>query len=129
MSIQAKYKSVLALGQELGAVDGTVTEADGVLTVTGTVETEYDKNLLWDKIKSVGGATPSDIIADIRVATTDYYAKYTVASGDTLGKIAKKFYNAPKLYTAIFSANTDILEHPDKIEIGQILTIPFKPEA
>jgi nucleoid-associated protein YgaU len=128
MSIQAKYQSVLALGQELGAVNGSVTEENGVLTVTGTVETEYDKNQLWDQIKEVGGATPSDIIADIKVATTDYYAKYTVASGDTLGKIAKKFYDAPKLYTAIFEANTDILDHPDKIEVGQILTIPFKPE-
>jgi nucleoid-associated protein YgaU len=127
MSIQAKYQSVLALGQDLGAVNGSVTEANGVLTVTGTVETEYDKNQLWDQIKKVGGATPSDIIADIKVATTDYYAKYTVASGDTLGKIAKKFYDAPKLYTEIFKANTDILDHPDRIEVGQILTIPFKP--
>ena len=127
MSIQAKYQSVLALGQELGTINGSVTEANGVLTVTGTVETAYDKNQLWDQIKEVGGDTPTDIIADIQVATTDYYAKYTVASGDTLGKIAKKFYDAPKLYTAIYEANTDILDHPDKIEVGQILTIPFKP--
>jgi nucleoid-associated protein YgaU len=127
MSIQAKYQSVLALGEKLGAQDGAVTEANGVLTVVGTVETEYDKNLLWDQIKEVGGATPSDIIADIKVATTDYYAKYTVKSGDTLGKIAKHFYDAPLLYTEIFKANTDILAHPDQIEVGQILTIPFKP--
>jgi nucleoid-associated protein YgaU len=127
MSIQAKYQSVLDLGEKLGAQNGAVTEANGVLTVTGLVETEYDKNLLWDQIKEVGGATPSDIIADIRVSTTDYYAKYTVKSGDTLGKIAKHFYDAPLLYTEIFKANTDILDHPDRIEVGQILTIPFKP--
>lgn len=127
MSIQAKYQSVLDLGEKLGAQNGAVTEENGVLTVTGLVETAYDKNLLWDQIKEVGGATPTDIIADIQVSTTDYYAKYTVQSGDTLGKIAKHFYDAPKLYTAIFEANTDILDHPDKIEVGQILTIPFKP--
>ena len=126
MSIQAKNQSVLNLGQELGAQGGAVTEANGVLTITGTVETEYDKNLLWDQIKEVGGATPSDIIADIKVATTDYYAKYTVKSGDSLGKIAKHFYEDAKLYTEIFKANTDILDHPDRIEVGQILTIPFK---
>lgn len=126
MSIQAKYQSVLDLGEKLGAQGGAVSEANGVLTVTGTVETEYEKNLLWDQIKEVGGATPSDIVADIRVATTDYYAKYTVQSGDTLGKIAKHFYEDAKLYTDIFKANTDILEHPDRIEVGQILTIPFK---
>ncbi len=127
MSIQAKYQSALDLGQQLGTQNGTVSEANGVLTVTGTVGTEYEKNLIWDQIKEAGGATPSDIVADIRVATTDYYAKYTVKSGDTLGKIAKHFYEEAKLYTAIFEANTDVLDHPDKIEVGQILTIPFKP--
>jgi nucleoid-associated protein YgaU len=126
MSIQAKYQAVLNLGQELGATDGSVKEENGVLTVTGTVGTAYEKNLLWDKIKEIGGNNPSDIIADIHTATNDYYAKYTVVSGDTLGKIAKHFYGEPKKYTQIFEANTDILDHPDKIEIGQVLTIPFE---
>jgi nucleoid-associated protein YgaU len=126
MSIQAKYQSVLNLGEELGAKDGTVKEENGVLTITGTVHTEYDKNQLWDQIKEVGGATPSDLVADIRVETNDYYAIYTVKSGDTLGKIAKHFYEEPKKYNQIFAANTDVLEHPDKIEVGQVLKIPFE---
>ncbi len=126
MSIQAKYQSVLNLGEELGAKDGAVKEENGVLTVTGTVHSEYEKNQLWDKIKEIGGATPSDIVADIRVETTDYYAKYTVKSGDTLGKISKHFFGDPMKYTQIFKANTDILEHPDKIEVGQELVIPFE---
>ena len=74
----------------------------------------------------MGGATPSDIIADIQVATTDYYAKYTVQKGDTLGKIAKHFYGEPLKYTQIFKANLDVLDHPDKIEDGQELVIPFE---
>jgi nucleoid-associated protein YgaU len=126
MSIQAKYQSVLNLGEQLGAKDGGVTEANGVLTVTGTVHSEYEKNLLWDQIKQVGGATPSDIIADIKVEQTDYYAQYTVAGGDTLGSIAKRFYGEPKKYTQIFRANLDVLEHPDVIEVGQVLVIPFE---
>ena len=126
MSIQSKYQSVLNLGEELGSKDGTVKEENGVLTITGTVHTEYEKNQLWDQIKEVGGATPSDLVADIRVETNDYYAIYTVKSGDTLGKIAKHFYEEPKKYTQIFEANTDVLDHPDKIEVGQILKIPFE---
>jgi nucleoid-associated protein YgaU len=126
MSIQAKYQSVLNLGEELGAKDGGVSEANGVLTITGTVHSEYEKNLLWDQIKKVGGATPSDIVADIRVETMDYYAKYTVQKGDTLGKIAKHFFGDAMKYPQIFRANTDILDHPDKIEVGQELTIPFE---
>jgi nucleoid-associated protein YgaU len=126
MSIQAKYQSVLNLGQELGAKDGAVKEENGVLTVTGTVHTEYEKNLLWDQIKEVGGATPSDIIADIKVETTDYFAKYTVRDGDTLGKISKHFFGDPMKYTQIFKANLDVLDHPDKISVGQVLSIPFE---
>ncbi len=126
MSIQAKYQAVLNLGEDLGAKEGAVTEENGVLTVTGTVHSAYEKNLLWDKIKEIGGDAPADIIADIKVETNDYYAKYTVKSGDTLGKIAKHFYEEPKKYTQIFEANTDVLDHPDKIEVGQVLTIPFE---
>lgn len=126
MSIQAKYQAVLNLGEDLGAKEGAVTEENGVLTVTGTVHSAYEKNLLWDKIKEIGGDAPADIIADIKVETNDYYAKYTVKSGDTLGKIAKLFYEEPKKYTQIFEANTDVLDHPDKIEVGQVLTIPFE---
>lgn len=126
MSIQSKYQSVLNLGKELGSTDGTIKEENGVLTITGTVDSEYEKNQLWDKIKEIGGDTPSDIVADIRVATTDYYAKYTVKSGDTLGKISKHFYKDPMKYNQIFKANTNILEHPDKIDVGQELVIPFE---
>lgn len=126
MSIQAKYQAVLNLGEELGAKEGAVTEANGVLTITGTVANQYEKNLIWDKIKEIGGAEPSDIVADIRVENNDVYAKYVVQKGDTLGKIAKHFYGEPMKYTQIFKANTDILEHPDKIEVGQELVIPFE---
>ncbi len=126
MSLQAKYQSVLNLGEELGAQNGSVAEQDGKLIVTGTVHTEYEKNLLWDQIKAVGGGDPTDIIADIKVETNDYYAIYTVQDGDTLGKIAKHFYAEGKKYTQIFAANLDVLEHPDKIEVGQILKIPFE---
>jgi nucleoid-associated protein YgaU len=126
MSLQAKYQAVLNMGEAMGAQDGAVSEANGVLTMSGTVETQYEKNLLWDKIKEIGGGSPADIVADIRVANNDFYAKYTVQKGDTLGKIAKHFYEDPMKYTQIFKANTDILDHPDRIEVGQILTIPFE---
>lgn len=126
MSLQAKYQNVLALGQQLGAKDGAVSEANGVLTISGTVSTPYEKNLLWDSIKAVGGSNPTDIVADIRVENDAYYAKYTVVKGDTLGKIAKHFYGEPAKYKQIFEANRGILSDPDEIEIGQELVIPHE---
>jgi len=49
---------------------------------------------------------------------------HTVVSGDTLGKIAKKYYGNAMKYPVIFEANKPMLAHPDKIYPGQVLRIP-----
>jgi len=49
---------------------------------------------------------------------------HTVVSGDTLSKIAKKYYGNANLYPKIFEANQPMLKHPDKIYPGQVLRIP-----
>jgi uncharacterized protein YidB (DUF937 family) len=49
---------------------------------------------------------------------------YTVASGDTLSKISKQFYNDANQWQRIFDANRDILSNPDHILPGQHLRIP-----
>ncbi len=49
---------------------------------------------------------------------------YTVASGDTLSKISKQFYNDANQWQRIFDANRDILSNPDRIQPGQHLRIP-----
>ena len=48
---------------------------------------------------------------------------YTVASGDTLSHIAKRFYGKPN-WQPIFDANRDQLADPDRIRPGQVLKIP-----
>lgn len=49
---------------------------------------------------------------------------YTVAKGDNLSKIAKKFYGNANQWRVIFDANTDQLDNPDLIKPGQVLKIP-----
>ena len=49
---------------------------------------------------------------------------HTVISGDTLGKIAKKYYGNPMKNPIIFEANQPMLTDPDKIYPGQVLRIP-----
>jgi nucleoid-associated protein YgaU len=49
---------------------------------------------------------------------------HDVVSGDTLWKIAKKYYGDGSLYMEIFKANQDVLTDPDKIKVGQKLRIP-----
>jgi LysM repeat protein len=122
--MKAKYQSVLDLGQELNIQNGDVKEENGKLVVKGTANTQYEKNLIWDKIKEIGGDNPTDIIADIKVADTTIFANHTVKSGETLGKIAKQYYGSAGKYTVIFKANTNILKNPDVIHPGQELVIP-----
>jgi nucleoid-associated protein YgaU len=124
MSLQDKYRSVLDLGQQIGISDGYVEEADGVLKVGGVAKNQYEKDQIWDAIKAVAGENPQDIEADIKVTNTDYYGEYTVASGDTLGKIAKMFLGSPGRYMEVFNLNTDQLTNPDLIKVGQVLKIP-----
>ncbi|MBP0902288.1 LysM peptidoglycan-binding domain-containing protein [Mariniflexile gromovii] len=124
MAVKAKYQAVLDLGEKLNIQNGDVTEENGVLKVKGAANTPYEKNLLWDKIKEIGGENPSDIKANINVADESVYARHTVKSGETLGKIAKQYYDNASKYNAIFQANTNILKNPDLIHPGQELVIP-----
>lgn len=47
---------------------------------------------------------------------------YTVQRGDTLGRIAKRFYGDPSRFTLIASANA--IANPDRLKVGQRLEIP-----
>ena len=49
---------------------------------------------------------------------------YTVQKGDTLSHIAKAHYGRASKWKAIFDANRDQLDDPDRIQPGQVLQIP-----
>ena len=49
---------------------------------------------------------------------------YTVVSGDTLSKIAKRFYGDANQWNRIFEANRDQIDDPDRIFPDQALHIP-----
>ncbi|GAA4946602.1 hypothetical protein GCM10023314_19900 [Algibacter agarivorans] len=122
--IKAKYQDVLNLGEALNIQNGDVKEENGVLKIKGTANTPYEKDILWDKIKEVGGENPSDIMADIKVADDSVYHRHVVKSGETLGKIAIQYYGKASKYQDIFKANSDILKNPDLIHPDQELIIP-----
>lgn len=128
MSLQDKYRSVLTLGEKFNTQDGYVEEADGRLRVGGRVEYQHQKDQMWDEIKRVGGENPFDIEADIKVSNTAIYARHTVEKGQSLSLIAKDYLGDVMAYKAIFAANSDTLEDPNKIFPGQELVIPF-PEG
>ncbi|MEH6681547.1 MAG: LysM peptidoglycan-binding domain-containing protein [Sediminicola sp.] len=124
MSVKAKYQGVLTLGEQLGIKNGDVSEEGGTLKIKGQAATPYEKDLLWDRIKEIGGEKPTDIKADITVADSSVYHRHTVKSGESLSKIAKHYYDDAMKYKKIFEANTDQLSNPDLIKPNQVLIIP-----
>ena len=50
--------------------------------------------------------------------------KHTVAKGDTLGAIARKYLGSSARADEIYKANTDVLKTRDDLSVGQVLRIP-----
>jgi nucleoid-associated protein YgaU len=119
-ALKSKYASVLKKGEQVGLRLENLHIQDEKLFMRGGVPSEFAKNQIWDEIKRVN-ASLSDITADINVKSG---GTYTVQSGDSLSKIAKRFYGDANLYPKIFEANRDQLSDPDKIRVGQSLKLP-----
>lgn len=124
MSLQEKYQTLL----ELANTNGTsyeLAEGDGVLHVTGTAPSDEAKAALWAEYERIDPEFRSgDLILNITSAGAAAGGggnTYTVESGDSLSKIGSKYGVAWK---AIYDANRDILNDPDKIYPGQELRIP-----
>ena len=133
MGLRDKYNSAVQTAKEL-RMDGSAEERDGKLHFNGTVNSEDEKNQIWNALKKVPD-WQKDVVADIKVRPGAAHQQatsapggaantYTVMAGDTLSGIAKKFYGDANDYMEIFNANKDQLSDPDKIKPGQVLKIP-----
>jgi nucleoid-associated protein YgaU len=49
---------------------------------------------------------------------------YTVVKGDSLSKIAKREYGDANKWRTIYEANPDLINDPDVIHPGQLLSLP-----
>jgi nucleoid-associated protein YgaU len=116
--LKAKYNAVLDKGHEVGLTVQNLNLEGEQLLIRGVVPSDYAKNELWDAIKSVD-ASASDLIADFSVQSD---LTYTVKSGDSLSKIAKRFYGDMNHYKAIASHNG--IANPDRIDVGQEIKLP-----
>jgi nucleoid-associated protein YgaU len=110
-------------------VDGLKVIFDGAsstATVEGTVPDQATKEKVLLCCGNVAGVGQ---VNDMLVVNNPEPESqwHTVVSGDTLSKIAKKFYGDANKYQGIFEANKPMLKHPDKIYPGQMLRIP--PQA
>jgi nucleoid-associated protein YgaU len=96
---------------------------DDKATVTGMA---YDQATKEKVVLVVGNSEGIAMVDDqMTVEHVEPEAQFhTVVSGDTLGKIAKKYYGNAMKYPVIFEANKPMLKNPDLIYPGQVLRIP-----
>ncbi len=72
-------------------------------------------------------ASPAVVAATATATAEAGSESYEVQSGDTLGTIAQQFYGDPTQWRRIYDANKDAIgADPDKLKLGQKLTIPPK---
>jgi nucleoid-associated protein YgaU len=134
-ALKQRYQSVLNFIKQSGARLENVHIDNGKLLIRAEAPSEQVKNQIWDQVKLANPGWSSEVVADIKVApgqggpqggTTPPTStrSYTVKSGDTLSKISKLHYGDANQYMKIFEANRKLLQDPDKIQPGQVLTIP-----
>jgi nucleoid-associated protein YgaU len=99
-SIDAAQKAVLMAGNVKG-----VEEVIVKIAVTDTESEEI-----------------TDIEAALEAENVEYYI---IQSGDSLSKIAKKYYQNAMEYPRIFEANKEVIKDPDLIYPGQKIRIPL----
>ena len=132
--LKAKYQSLLKVTDQQQIQLQNLHVQDNKLFIRGIAPSDDAKNRFWDELKRVNPSI-DDITADItvdhsRAASAPASAgggagrTYTVKAGDTLSKISKQIYGDANEYMTIFNANKNILKDPDKIQPGQVLTIP-----
>jgi LysM repeat protein len=129
--LKLKYQSVLNLMNTLGVQLKNLHVQNNKLVIRGVAKTKDDSNKAWNQIKLVDKNFAQDLMAEITFLTDAPAAPaapakkiHKVVAGDTLSKIAKKYYGKPNEYMKIFEANKDKLKDPDKIFPGQELIIP-----
>jgi NitT/TauT family transport system substrate-binding protein len=87
-----------------------------------------------EKAKPVAKQIPASTEKAVTVPVTAKATKpgaqeYSVKLGDTLSKLAERFYNSPYKWEKIYEANKDILKNPHYIYVGQKLMIPADDQS
>ena len=105
-------------------VEGLKIDVTGdTATVHGQVDDQAEREKVILALGNVAGIARVDDRLETKKKAPESQM-HTVVSGDSLSKIAKKYYGDAGKYPVIFEANKPMLKDPDKIYPGQVLRIP-----
>ncbi len=120
-----RSKALSNLVAQLGLqVEGLRIELVGsTATIFGMVDDQAEREKVILAVGNVIGIARVDDRLEAKKKAPEAQM-HTVVAGDTLSKIAKKYYGDANKYPKIFEANKPMLKDPDKIYPGQVLRIP-----
>lgn len=118
---QHLHTTIQNLGFEVEGLN--ISIHDDTATVSGKAVNQETKEKVVLVVGNSNGIAAVDDNMEVEIEEPAA-TFHTVVSGDTLGKIAKAVYGNAMKYPVIFEANRPMLEHPDKIYVGQVLRIP-----
>ncbi|CAI8801969.1 peptidoglycan-binding protein LysM [Methylocaldum szegediense] len=79
-----------------------------------------------EAVKVEGVKLPAGVSSPETVETFGETQYYVIQPGDTLSKIAQRFYKDANKYSKIFEANREVIKDPDLIFPGQKIRIPIE---
>lgn len=98
-------------------------EDDEIAILEGVAKSQEAKEKLILSVGNIEGIAKVDDRMTVEEPEPEAQF-YTVVSGDSLSKIAKKYYGNAMKYPTIFEANKPMLKDPNLIYPGQVLRIP-----
>ena len=104
-----------------------VKSHEGVIDVYFSDLTYNEKRPAEDSVATAIASGATEVGGGDKAQSADEpkTEEYVIQSGDTLSKLAKKYYGDAMQYPKIFEANRDTIEDPNKIYVGQKIRIPL----
>src|SRR5829696_590848 len=126
MALQDKYEQLIKTAQSNGTANLQVREQNNVLYIDGQVNSEEEKQKLWDLYNKIDpDYRAGDLVMNLTVKDGGP-VEYEVVKGDSLSKIGQKFGIAWK---EIYEANRNLIKNPDLTQPGWKLKIPQKASS
>ena len=121
-----KVKESLAV---FGIPGTAVTFKNGQVDISGAAVSAEQREkaiLIAGNVDGVERVTADNLKAPAQTQAVEYYV---IQSGDTLSKIAQRYYGNAAEYNKIFDANREVIVDADKIYPGQKIRIPNPRKA
>lgn len=109
-----------------GITELSVAYDDGTVDLSGkadSAEAVEKAVLMAGNVKGVTNVKIDNMEAPAPAPEVEYY---TIVSGDSLSKIARKYYGNAMDYPKLFEANREVIKDADLIYPGQKIRIPPK---